>query len=166
MKLIVAMGKNGEIGANNKLLWNLPSDMKHFRETTKWHTVVMGRKTWESIGSKPLPNRQNIVITRNKHMKSDYRNVHFATLEEFIHNHRRNVYDSLMFGDFFVIGGAEIYEKLAKYTNVMYITYVEQSFPEADTFFPNIEGVFNYETLQTGEENGLKFTIKKFTRRD
>ena len=62
LSIIVAIGKNNEIGKKNDLLWNLPTDMKHFRETTKGHTVIMGQKTFESIG-RPLPNRRNIVLT-------------------------------------------------------------------------------------------------------
>lgn len=163
MNLIVARGINGEIGANNELLWKLPGDMRFFRETTRFNTVVMGRKTWESIGSKPLPKRKNIVITRNPKWTGDS-NTMYLTLEQFISLYKKS-WDYLLYGDSFIIGGAEIYRQLDCYIDVMYITEVEQTFPEADSFFYGLSGEWDIEKLESGEENGLKYTIYKHTRR-
>lgn len=174
MNLIVARGINGEIGANNELLWKLPGDMKHFKETTRLNTVIMGRKTWESIGGKPLPIRHNIVITSNpSKMQEKYgepKSTVFTTLEGLTKRIDAGFFtigiQKKFFGELFVIGGAEIYKQLDRYTNVMYITEVEQTFPEADTFFRGLSGEWDIEKLQSAEENGLKYSIYKHTRRD
>ena len=131
LSLIAAIGKNNELGKNNSLLWNLPKDMEHFRETTRGHAVIMGRKTFESIG-KPLPNRRNIIITRDTaYSHEDIEVVH-------------SVSEALsLFGksdeEVFVIGGAEIYIQAITKANKLYITSVDASFHDADTFFPFID---------------------------
>lgn len=163
MNLIVARGINGEIGANNELLWKIPEDMQFFKETTKFNTVVMGRKTWESIGSKPLPNRKNIVITHNPKWTGDV-NTTYVDIFQFL-KLVKNSWDYLMYGDIYIIGGAEIYKQLDRYINVMYITEVEQTFPEADSFFYGLSGEWDIEKLKSGISNGFKYTIYKHTRR-
>ena len=140
ISIISAIGKNNEIGRNNWLLWDLPADMKHFRETTKGKTVIMGQKTFESLGrsptgepiGKPLPNRRNIVATLDKsfnpsgvEISSD---IH-KTIKEFKQNSE----------EVFVIGGAQIYALTIADADKLYITHVEGSFPDADTFFPKID---------------------------
>lgn len=162
ISLIVAKGINGEIGAENRLLWRLPSDLQHFQNTTMGSIVVMGRKTWESIGSKPLRGRFNIVISSTP-WKYDGIVISY-TAEEYLRTLLRIGHKD----NFFIIGGAEIYREFASLVDVMYITEVEQEFPEADTFFPETpflhKNLFREEVLSIGEENGLKYTIKKYER--
>ena len=131
ISIIAAIGKNNELGKKNGLLWNLPVDMKHFRETTRGHTVIMGQKTFESIG-RPLPNRRNIVVTRDNN---------FMTKGVEISNSLENTLNSFRNADeeVFVIGGGEIYRQSINKANKLYITHVDESFPDADTFFPAID---------------------------
>ncbi len=129
LSIIAAIGTNNELGKDNQLLWNLPEDMKHFRETTRGHTVIMGRKTFESIG-RPLPNRRNIVITR------DTTYTHPGI--EVVHS-LKEAYDLIGATDeeVFIIGGAQLYSEAILRADKLYITHVDGSF-EADTFFPEI----------------------------
>jgi dihydrofolate reductase len=130
LSLIAAIGQNNELGKDNKLLWDMPADMKHFRDTTRGKAVIMGRKTHESIG-RPLPNRRNIVVTRDmNYQKEGIEVVH--SMEEAL---------ALFAGsdeEVFDIGGAEIYSMGMPFANRLYITHINQSF-EADTFFPPID---------------------------
>ncbi len=128
ISLIVAKARNGIIGSNNDLPWYLPADLRHFKEVTMGHTVVMGRKTFESILQrlgKPLPDRKNVVITRDRLFS--YPGV------TIIHD----VADISTLGDCFVIGGAEIYRQTINMADRLYITEVHADI-EGDTFFPDI----------------------------
>ena len=126
--IIVAAAENNAIGKNNGLLWQMPEDLKFFKKTTTGHTVIMGRKTYESVG-KPLPKRRNIIITRQK----DY-NVDGA---EVVHS----LDEALALCDpkeeNFIIGGAEIYSQAMDKVDRIYFTLIYGEF-EADTFFPPI----------------------------
>lgn len=129
--LIAAIGKNNELGKDNTLLWNMPNDMKYFRETTRGHSVIMGRKTFESIG-RPLPNRRNIVITRDmNYTKEGIEIVH--SLDEAL-----KIFENKN-EEVFIIGGAEIYKQAIEKIDKLYITEIDGEFPEADTFFPIID---------------------------
>lgn len=133
ISIISAIGNNNEIGKGNTLLWNLPVDMKHFRETTSSHTVIMGQKTFESIG-RPLPNRKNIVLTLDKNYKHEGVEIYnsIESLEE-------SLKTSLGFNEeVFVIGGGQIYRIFLEKADRLYITHVNASFPDADAFFPEI----------------------------
>ena len=131
LSIIVAVGENNEIGYKNGLLWRLPADLKRFRELTTGHTVVMGRKTFESLPNGPLPNRKNVVISRNPQFTHPDCLV-FSSLEEafFKLSSEKEVY---------VIGGSQIYYQALPYASVLYLTRVHASFPKADTFFPEID---------------------------
>lgn len=131
ISIISAIGKNNEIGKDNKLLWNLPSDLKHFKETTLGHPVVMGQKTFQSIG-RPLPNRRNIVLTLDKNFKGDGIDI-FHSIEEL----EKNLEDNK--DEIFIIGGGTIYNLFIDKASKLYITHVDASFPDADTFFPEID---------------------------
>ncbi len=128
--MIAAVGRNGELGLDNKLLWDIPEDMKWFRKHTEGKTIVMGRTTYESIG-KPLPHRKNIVLSRNPHLGlSDNVTVLpsvLAVMKEF-----RNE-DEIV-----IIGGSQIYEQFLPSVDKVYLTRVAQSY-EADTFFPEMD---------------------------
>lgn len=129
ISLIVAIAENNVIGKNNDLIWHLPDDLKHFKSNTKGHTIIMGRKTFESIGSKPLPKRENIVISRSP--QSPVEGVVFTT----------SLKEALKLStdrEPFIVGGAEIYRQSMDIVDVMEITRVHESF-EGDTFFPEID---------------------------
>lgn len=130
LSLIAGIGKNNELGKDNTLLWNMPADMKYFRDTTRAHSVIMGRKTFESIG-RPLPNRRNIVITRDKDYYAENIEVVYS-LDEAIDKVKND-------DESFIIGGAEIYKQAIEKADKLYITEIDGEFPEADTFFPIID---------------------------
>ena len=134
ISIISAIGKNNEIGKKNELLWDLPADMKHFRETTSGHTVAMGQKTFESIG-RPLPKRRNIVLTKDDSFnKEGLEIVH--SLEEFDDLLKKT---SSPEEEIFIIGGGMIYKLFIDKADKLYITHVDASFPDADAFFPEID---------------------------
>jgi len=127
--LVVAASENNAIGLNNQLLWHLPKDMRFFKNTTWGMPILMGRKTFESMGSKPLPGRLNIIITRNKNWVNE--NVMVVTsIEEAIALANKFNYQEL-----FVIGGGEIYEMALPLANKIWLTRVHCHL-EGDTFFP------------------------------
>ena len=133
VSIIVAASENNVIGNNNDLIWHLPKDMKFFKDTTKGHHVIMGRKNLESIPHKfrPLPNRQNIVVTRNKKYVADGCLV-VTSIEEGLSIAKKNKEKET-----FIIGGGQIY-KLALELNLVdkiYLTRIHANF-EGDTFFP------------------------------
>ncbi len=127
--MIAAIGRRGEMGKNNQLLWHLPQDMAHFKETTRGHTVIMGRKTWDSLPPKfrPLPGRRNIVITRQKNWHEsgvEAVDTAQAAIDLIVENERA-----------FVIGGAQIYQALLPFAHELILTEIDNEFA-ADTFFP------------------------------
>lgn len=130
IEMIVAMGLNREIGKDNKLLWNLEDDMKHFVKTTKGKNVVMGRKTFESLPGGPLKGRHNYVITTGfKHgiIVNENTKVNFLSYEDFL---------ALNLKNFIVIGGTEIYELFIANTDIIHCTLVYDVCEKADTYFP------------------------------
>ena len=145
LSIIVAKGKNNIIGKDNKMIWHLPEDLKHFKNLTTEHTIIMGRKTFESLG-KPLPNRKHIIFSQNPDFKVDHENV------EVIHSLLQ--IQDLIEGkeEAFVIGGAMIYNFLMPYVKKMYVTEIEKDF-DGDTFFPSINSEVWKEVAR---EKGLK----------
>ena len=133
LSIISAIGNNNEIGKKNTLLWDLPIDMKHFRETTSGHPVIMGQRTFESIG-RPLPNRRNIVLTLDKSFSKEGVEICYGMeeLDKLLETIEKDE-------EFFVIGGGQIYKLFIEKADRLYITHVNMSDPEADTFFPNID---------------------------
>lgn len=129
--IIVAVGTNGVMGKAGKLPWGkpIPADMKHFRKHTLCNTVVMGRKTWESIGAKPLPGRINIVLTRNENFIANGAHVasNVSTILEIAQEQ-----------DVFVIGGSQIYAEFLAFATKMHITIVGGNFL-GDTLFPEYD---------------------------
>ena len=127
---VAAVAQNGVIGNNNDLIWHLPKDLKHFKNLTKGHTLIMGRKTWESIGAKPLPNRRHIIITRNLDYETEGAEV-VSTIDEAL---------ELAHGDekVFVAGGGEIYQLTLPYIKRMELTIVHNNF-QGDTMFPEFD---------------------------
>ncbi|MBI4452035.1 dihydrofolate reductase [Candidatus Woesearchaeota archaeon] len=125
VSLIAALGKNGAIGNENKLIWRIPADMKRFKELTTGKSVVMGRKTFESIG-RPLPNRKNIVITSDRNYKAEG-----CTVVHSLDDALRAAGD----GEVMIIGGAQIYAEFLPKADKMYLTMIEKEF-EGDAYFP------------------------------
>jgi len=132
ISIISAIAKNNEIGKKNDLLWSLPADMKHFRETTKGHTVIMGQKTFESIG-RPLSNRRNIVLTQDKNFKMEGVEI-FHSLDD-LGAQLLNQKDE----EVFVIGGGMIYKLFIDKADKLYLTHVDAEFSDAEIFFPEID---------------------------
>lgn len=129
MTIIVAMGENNAIGADNQLLWHLPNDLKHFKNLTSGHPIVMGRKTYESIG-KPLPNRTNIVVSQKKDWFEEGILI-VGSLKEALKFAKK------IDEDFFVIGGGSIYKQTIDLADKLEVTLVNATL-NGDTFFPEI----------------------------
>lgn len=137
ISIIAAIGKNRELGKDNKLLWHIPEDFKRFKDLTSGHVVIMGRKTYESLPEKfrPLPNRTNIVISRRLNESNE---TNKSNLTYWVNSMEAAFAKaSSSQGEIFVIGGASIYEQGIKYADKLYLTLVEKEFPDADTFFPD-----------------------------
>lgn len=128
ISFIVAMDENRVIGKDNQLPWHLPEDLKYFKRVTMGHPIIMGRKTFESIG-RPLPGRENIILTGNHEYHHDGCYV-MHSLEELLEYCRKDEEK-----EYFVIGGAEIFRLLFPYADRLYITKIRHQF-EGDTFFP------------------------------
>lgn len=163
ISLIVAASTNNAIGKNNQLLWHLPIDLKFFKNTTWAMPVIMGRKTFESVNNKPLPGRQNIIISRSAQASTDGEVWWAASLEQAIeqtqHLHCKEV---------FIVGGAQIYEQSMSIANRIYMTRVHAHF-EADTFFPDIH-VDEWELVRTNdfpadEKHAYSFSIQVWERK-
>jgi len=145
--LVVAASENNAIGLNNQLLWNLPKDMRFFKNTTWGMPILMGRKTFESMGSKPLNGRLNIIITRNKNwVNEDVTVVH--TMEEAI-----TLADKFSYKELLVIGGGEIYEMALPLAQKIWLTRVHTTI-EGDVYFPklNTEWEMVSSTQNTADE--------------
>ncbi len=155
LSIIAAIGKNNELGKDNALLWDLPADMKLFRDTTRGYTVVMGRKTFESIG-RPLPNRRNIVITRDASYAKEGIEV-VNSMESALALLAQQPEETI-----FIIGGTEIYKSFMPYVEKLYITHVESEFHEADTFFPTIDPAIWHKTKSTliAKDNENAYTVE------
>lgn len=153
MNFIVAVDNEWNIGKNNALLAKIPEDMRYFREKTLGKTVVMGRKTLESFpDKKPLPNRKNIVITKNPNFKCENTEV-FNSLDEFLENIEK--FDN----DIFVIGGGTIYNELMDYCKYAYITKIFKVF-DADTKIKSLDENNSWKIIKKSEIkewNDLKF---------
>ena len=166
VSLIVAMDLDRGIGRNNDLMWHLPNDMKFFKETTQNHVVVMGRKNYDSIPEKyrPLPNRENVVLTRNTSFTAENCKV-FHSLEDCLDSYKSETDRTV-----FIIGGGEIY-RLALEANVvdeMYITHINHRYG-ADTFFPefNLKN-WRIETVQEqlkDDRHEASFSVLRYSRK-
>lgn len=145
--IVVAMGENNGIGADNQMLWHLPNDLKHFKEITTGHPVIMGRKTFESIG-KPLPNRTNIVVSRKKDWFQEGILI-VGSIKEAI-KFAKKIDENIA-----IIGGGNIYEQTMELTDRLEVTVVKATI-EADTFFPKIDLKIWEKTSETCHEKDEK----------
>ena len=161
LSIIVAVAENLAIGKDNDLLWHLSGDLKRFKKLTTGHPVVMGRRTWESLPKRPLPERRNIVLTQNPDFKAEGAEVvHsvnglFAALKD-------------CDDEVFVMGGASIYKLLFPFTNRLYVTRIYREF-DGDVFFPVIDmSEFNLVNLgdpMFDEESGLDYAYEEYDRK-
>ncbi|MEJ2078959.1 MAG: dihydrofolate reductase [Acidobacteriota bacterium] len=161
ISIIAAMGTNRVIGRGNGLPWNLPADTRFFKETTRGHPVIMGRKTFDTMG-KPLPGRRNIVITRRPHLEIPGAEV-VSSLEAALS--LVNVQEE----EVFIIGGSEIYEMALAIADRMYLTLIHESF-EGDTFFPEFDEsdwvVVSRRDHEADERNPHAFSFLTYERSD
>lgn len=162
MKAILAADKNWGIGYKNKLLVSIPSDMKFFREKTTGKVVIMGRKTLESFpGGLPLKNRINIVLTANQ----DYK----AKGAVIVHSEKELLEELKLYPeeDLYVIGGESVYRMMLPYCDTVYVTKIDRAF-QADTFFPDLDNMEEWEMTEEGEEQtcfDLEFRFTKYERK-
>ena len=125
INLIVAIGRNGEIGKEGELIWKISEDLKHFKSLTMGHPVIMGRKTWESLPKKPLPGRKNIILTRQKDLEFS---------GALIVNDIKEAIAQVEGESAFIIGGAEIYNTFLPLADKLYLTHIDAECKEADVF--------------------------------
>lgn len=155
ISIIVAMSENRVIGNDNTLIWKLPADLKRFKEITTGNTIVMGRKTYESIG-RPLPNRRNIIITRDKNYKAEGCEV-VNSIEESLLTCDDNV---------FIIGGGEIYKQSIGISDKIYLTLIHETF-EGDTIFSELGDEWkeiNREDHDSDEKNKHKYSFIEYEK--
>ena len=154
LSIIVAIAENNIIGGDNKLLWHIPEDLKRFKAITSGNTIIMGRKTFESLPG-VLPNRKHVIITRDENYSVDNENVEVIhSLSEVINKYKNSSEPA------FIIGGGEIYKQLIHNVDNLLLTKVFKSF-DGDTSFPQIdlnEFAVDFESeILTCEKNGLKY---------
>ncbi len=162
ISIIAAIAENGAIGRNNQLLWHIKDDLQLFKRTTLDHVIVMGRKSYESIG-RPLPRRTNVVVTRKRDYRPDGVLVFHSLNEVFSHFRKKGE------EEIFVIGGGEIYRQSIDDANEMHISHVHTTVNDADTFFPTVKweqwrSVVK-EDFEKSEGNDFAFTYKKYIRK-
>ena len=155
ISMIAAIGKNRELGKNNDLIWHFKEDMKFFKETTMGGTVIMGRKTFESLPH-ALPSRKNIVVTRN----ADYKAVGaivVPSVEKALENAE---------GETFVIGGASLYKEMLPLCNKLYLTEIDAECDDAEVFFPEFDkAAYTKEKLTDYTTNGINYSHVLYTKK-
>lgn len=147
--IIAAIGKNRELGKDNDLIWHLKGDMKFFRETTTGHSIIMGRKTLESL-PKLLPNRHHIVLSSSDNFSSEIE--HYKTLKELLESLKdKNE-------EIFIIGGASIYKEFIDKVDKMYLTEIDAECKNADAYFPEFnKEEWRREVLKEAEDNSIQY---------
>ena len=147
LSIIVAKAKNNIIGKNNQLIWHLPEDLKRFKKLTTGHTIIMGRRTFESLG-RVLPNRKHVILCNDAEMNIEDENVEIlediSMLDKYVNSDEEN----------FIIGGATIYKLLMPKASKMYITEIDKEF-EGDVSFPEIDmNIWKVSNTEPGPEDG------------
>lgn len=157
ISIIVAMDEKRGIGKNGGIPWHIPEDLKRFKAITSGHPVIMGRKTFESIGH-PLPNRTNIVVTRDK-KKTISGTIMANSLEEAI----RLAQGKPGSDEISIIGGGQIYAQAIRLADKLYLTIVEGTY-DADTFFPDYSAFTKEVSRESHESDGYKYTFLDLQR--
>ena len=147
--IIAAIGKNRELGKNNDLIWNLPGDLKFFRNVTSGHTIIMGRNTFDSL-PRMLPNRKHIVLTSRSGLPSEVEV--YKELKSILEKYK----DSSE--EIFIIGGASIYELFLEYCDKLYLTEIDASEETASVYFPAFDkNLYEKDILGENEDNGISY---------
>ena len=147
--IIAAIGRNNELGKNNGLIWSLPNDLKFFKEKTTGKTIIMGRKTFESL-PRMLPNRKHIVLSSSDNFPEGVES--FDSLEELFQAYKNSE------DEMFVIGGGSVYKAFLEYASKLYLTEVDDECKDADTFFPNFDkNDWDREFLSENSDNGIQY---------
>lgn len=159
LSLIVAIGKDGAIGRKGELIWKIPADLKRFKSITDGHTIIMGRKTWDSLPKKPLPGRKNIVVTRNPDFEAEGAIV-VDSIEKALSLKET--------GEVFVIGGAEIYNSMLPYVSKLYLTEVDALCENADTFL-NLDLEKDWDLIEDSDlestKDGVNYRYRNYLRK-
>jgi len=159
LSIIAAIGENNETGYRNGLLWHLPADLKRFKQLTTGHTVLMGRKTFESLPNGALPNRTNAIFSRDPDF-SPPNCLIFSSFDKAIIKLSTEE-------EVYIIGGSQIYNQALPYVSKIYLTRVHAIFPEADTFFPKLDLTKwekrSEETYPADENNSFSFTFYEYS---
>lgn len=159
ISMIAVLGKNRVLGKDNNLIWRLPADLKRFRELTTGHTVIMGSKTHHSIG-KPLPERENIVLSRNPRFRAEGCLV-LDSLEKVLEKSKNEE-------EVFIIGGGKVYESALPMAHRLYLTWVDDESP-GDTYFPKIDEdewkLISSERHEADEKNEKDYTFNVYERK-
>ncbi len=161
ISIIAAVSDNYAIGKSNNLPWHMPADLKHFKQLTTGHAIVMGKRTFESLANGPLPNRKNIVLTSN--MSEGVNEGYFEadSLEDaiFLCEHEEKV---------FIIGGETVFKQCIDKIDSMYITWIHGEF-QADTFFPEINfdewNQLSREDFEADEKNPYPYSFSEYERK-
>lgn len=167
LSIIVAAGKNGEIGVNNELLWSMPADLRYFKEKTKGKLCIQGKNTYDSIVSqlgKPLPNRTNIIISRDKKFEPHpscyvYDSIS-AVLDEYKNHSGKD--DEVM-----IIGGSSVYSQFLPFADCIYLTRIHHTFPNADSYFPELDDSWQLISNvhnEADEKNPHPYSFQVFER--
>ena len=162
---IVCVDENWGIGNNGNLLVHIPEDMKFFREKTIDSVVIMGRKTYDSLPLKPLPQRTNIVITSTNNNRPDEEDTFFVSME-FTKTYLDMLHNSPV--EYFIIGGGQIYKELLPYCECAYVTKVFRCYNKADTYFPNIDNMPEWEIKSASEikeHNNIKYQFCEYRKK-
>jgi dihydrofolate reductase len=157
---IVAMDQNRVIGKDNRLPWHLPADLAYFKKVTMGHAIIMGRKTFESIG-RPLPGRENVIVTRNQSFQAEGCTVIHSIEEVCQFAAKRN-------DEVFVIGGAELFRVTLPFAERLYVTKIEANFP-GDTFYPAFDEsewqLVSYTKGKKDEKNPYDYAFIVYERK-
>lgn len=156
ISLIAAIDEGRAIGKDNKLIWDLPSDLKRFKQITAGHPIIMGRKTFESIG-RPLPSRTNIIITRN-HSYTPAGCLVTHSLDEALQKAR-----AIEEHEIFIIGGGQIFEQAIGLANKIYLTVIAGTH-DADSFFPDYSAFTKVLKKESGSENNINYSYLELAR--
>ena len=161
--IVACTDKENVIGKDNKLPWNLPEDLQHFKEITMGKTIVMGRKTFESL-PKVLPGRHHIVLTRNQNYKVNNPNVEVVT------GNINNIFKKMKYSEdeYFIIGGAEIYKIGIKFADKIFLTRIYENI-EGDAYFPTINdkywNISSMSQIIVSKQTGIIFSYEEYCRR-
>lgn len=165
---VVAMSQNRAIGKNNELPWHISDDLKHFKKLTDGGIVIMGRKTFESMGSKPLPNRTNFVITTNLDYQTDFDNVIiFHNLDDAL-TQAASLAHGKGLDTIWVIGGEKIFEQAMLFTDRLEVTHVDTVIDNANVFYPQIDDDFvkiQASDTFTDDKSGLGYQFVTYQKR-